>query len=105
LLLTSREALQNAVTHAAASEVRLTLKLDEAGLNITIADNGKGFNLRAIQAEGNGLNNMRRRLQELGGRLEISSQPGQGTTVSLYVSQKVLHGRVIGGNENSSQQS
>jgi signal transduction histidine kinase len=59
LLLTTREALQNAVTHAAATEVHLTLKLNEAGVSIAIEDNGKGFEPDSIPANGNGLPNMR----------------------------------------------
>ena len=104
LLLTTREALQNAVTHAAATEVQLTLKLNEDGVSIAIADNGNGFNPDSFSTDRNGLQNMRRRLQDIGGRLEINSRPGQGTTVLLFVPQAVLHGRVIGGNGISSQQ-
>ena len=103
LLLATREALQNAVTHAAATEVHLTLKLNEDGVSITIADNGKGFDPAAVSQAGNGLHNMRRRLQGIGGRLEINSRPGQGTTVFMLVPQNVLHGRVIGGNGDSIQ--
>ncbi|MGC3957797.1 MAG: ATP-binding protein [Verrucomicrobiota bacterium] len=98
LLLTTREALQNAVTHAAATEVRLILQLDDAGLSIAIADNGKGFEPAAVSRDGNGLPNMRRRLESIGGQLEIKSAPGQGATVRLFVPREVLHGRVIGGN-------
>jgi signal transduction histidine kinase len=100
LLLTSREALQNVARHAAATEVRLTLKIDDSGLNIVIADNGRGFDTNSRNSNGNGLYNMQRRLQEIGGRLEISSRPGNGTRVFLFVPQKALHAHVIGGNEN-----
>ncbi len=94
LLLTTREALQNAVTHARATEVQLTLKLIGDELTIAIADNGIGFDPRTVSPESNGLQNMRRRMEEIGGRLEINSRPGQGTTVFL----KLLHSRVIGMN-------
>lgn len=103
LLLTTREALQNAATHAAATEVQLALKLKEDGLTITIADNGKGFDPAPVSLTGNGLQNMRHRMQSIGGHLEINSQPGQGTTVFLFVPLKALHDRVIGGNGISSQ--
>lgn len=98
VLLTTREALQNAVAHAAATEVRLSLKLEAEGLKIAVADDGRGFDPAAVPGEGNGLTNMRRRLEDIGGRLEITSRPGQGTVVRLFVPQSVLHGRVIGGN-------
>jgi signal transduction histidine kinase len=103
LLLTTREALQNAVTHAAATVVRLTLKLEADGITIVIADNGKGFEPAQVGTKGNGLENMRCRLQAIGGRLEITSQPGQGTRVSLNVPRELLHGRVIGKPEVSRQ--
>jgi len=98
LLLTAREALQNIATHAAATEVHLTLKLQADGIRITINDNGKGFVLAAVAGDRNGLPNMRRRMQAIGGSLEIISQPGTGTKVCLYVPDESLHGRVIGHN-------
>jgi signal transduction histidine kinase len=103
LLLTTREALQNVARHAAATEVRLTLKLNDSGLNIVIADNGRGFDPNSGNSDGNGLHNMQRRLQEIGGRLELNSRPGHGTSVLLFVPQKALHAHVIGGNENLRQ--
>jgi len=103
LLLTTREALHNAVTHAAATEVRLTLNLEAEGITIAITDNGKGFDPATVSTDGNGLQNMRRRLQAIGGQLEIISQPGLGTKVSLHVPHELLHGRVIGKPEVSRQ--
>jgi signal transduction histidine kinase len=98
LLLAAREALQNAVTHAAAAEVRLVLKLDEEGVSIAIIDNGRGFDPSAVSSTGNGLQNMMRRLSSIGGSLEIKTHQGKGTTVLLRVPQNVLPVRVIGGN-------
>jgi signal transduction histidine kinase len=95
LLLATREALQNAVTHASASEVRLSLKLNDDGLNIMIADNGRGFDPGSVPESGNGLKNMRQRMGGLGGRLELHSQAGQGTTVSLWLPAIKLHSRVM----------
>jgi signal transduction histidine kinase len=98
LLLMTREALQNAVTHAEATEVHLALILDEKNLNMTISDNGKGFDPDSVSPYGNGLQNMRQRVQAIGGWLEISSRPGQGTVISFFVPRNMLHGRVIGKN-------
>ena len=96
LVLAARESLQNAVSHAAATEIRVALQLDEAGLIITIADNGRGFDLRQAPRNGNGLYNMEQRLAGIGGRLEISSQPRQGTIVRLIVPRARLLGRATG---------
>jgi signal transduction histidine kinase len=74
------EAVQNAAKHAGASaiEVRLT---DEGGwIGFAVHDDGTGFDTARTVA-GSGLDNMRRRLAEVGGRLAISSTPS-GTVVS-----------------------
>jgi len=81
LLLTAREALQNAVTHAAAAEVRVLLQFDENGLKIIIADNGCGFDPGRTSPAGNGILNMQKRMEDIGGTLEIRSRPAAGTTV------------------------
>lgn len=98
MLLAAREALQNVATHAAATEARVTLQLDEETLEITITDNGRGFDTSRNGSDGNGLPNMRRRLEDIGGQTEITSQPGKGTTVRLIILRSRLHGRVIGTN-------
>jgi signal transduction histidine kinase len=95
LLLAAREALQNAVAHASATEVRVGLELHRDALEIRIADNGSGFDPQRVSGDGNGLPNMRRRLEEIGGRMEISSQPGGGTTVIFSVPREQLHARGI----------
>jgi signal transduction histidine kinase len=102
LLLAAREALQNVATHADATEVKVTLQLDDEALTITITDNGRGFDANHVGGEGNGLPNMRRRLEDIGGRTEITSQPGKGTTVQLVLQRAQLHGRVIGTNGQTS---
>jgi signal transduction histidine kinase/ligand-binding sensor domain-containing protein len=81
-VLTVREALQNVVAHAAATEVTVALQVTEALLKITVTDNGRGFDL-AQTKRGNGLANMRRRIEDLGGHFEINSQPGHGSMVQL----------------------
>jgi signal transduction histidine kinase/ligand-binding sensor domain-containing protein len=91
LILTAREALQNAVTHAAATEVKVIMQLDEAGLSIAITDNGTGFDPAAIAVPGNGLSNLRKRMEDIGGSLEILSRPGAGTTVRLTLPARRLH--------------
>ncbi len=96
LVLTAREAFQNAATHAAATEVRVKLQWSDDELQIAISDNGSGFDPALTGTHGNGLANMRRRLTDVGGTLEILSKPGAGTTVQIKLAGARLHGRVVG---------
>lgn len=95
LLLAAREALQNVVAHAKATEVSVSLALGEQKLVVVIADNGGGFDAEQIPPDRNGLSNMRRRMADIGGTLEVESRVGRGSTVRLSVPRTRLLGRVI----------
>ena len=84
LFLAVKEALNNAVRHGGASEVGFRVRLLENQLCILISDNGSGFDTLA-RSNGNGLLNLRNRLEQLHGRCELESAPGAGTTVSLQL--------------------
>jgi signal transduction histidine kinase len=84
LFLAAREALNNVVRHARATEVELRITQVDNQLEIAIADNGCGFDVLTVQC-GNGLANLRERLDGLGGRCDIETQPGRGTTVKLIL--------------------
>jgi signal transduction histidine kinase len=84
LFLAVKEALNNAVRHSGASEVGFRVRLLENQLCILITDNGSGFDTLA-RSNGNGLLNLRNRLEHLHGRCELESAPGVGTTVSLQL--------------------
>lgn len=90
LLLATREALQNVVRHASATEVRVSLEMRDEGLDIRIADNGRGLAVDVPGAGGNGVPNMRRRMEEIGGRFEVNSTPGKGTEIRLGLSRERL---------------
>jgi signal transduction histidine kinase len=81
VLLAVKEALNNVVKHAAATRLELRVRLDDDRLQIQITDNGRGF--AGENATGHGLENMRQRLTAVGGDCQVTSQPGQGTTVKL----------------------
>ena len=84
LFLAVREALNNAVKHSGASEIWLRLHLDGGRLEIVIEDNGRGFDPAAVGVgAGDGLGNLRSRLEGIGGTCRIESQPGAGTKVML----------------------
>ncbi len=85
-----QEALNNAKRHAQASRVSLEMKSDGNDLTLVIADNGRGFDvdkLMATQAQSDayGLLSMTERAGLAGGRMEIDSNPGAGTTLRFVV--------------------
>lgn len=81
LFLAVKEALNNVVKHAQAMNVRVTLKLDAAVLSIVVQDDGRGFAPDSQRPGGNGLRNMQQRLESIGGRAEVETEAGKGTTV------------------------
>jgi signal transduction histidine kinase len=89
IFLIVKEALTNALKHAAASKVRVKAKVSADILEILVQDDGNGFNPASpLEDKHNGLGNMRRRAEAIGGRLELQSAPGTGTTVRLVVNLK-----------------
>jgi signal transduction histidine kinase len=86
LLLAVKEALHNAVQHAAAAEVRLRLEWDGRTFVFIVEDDGRGFNLDDVgTGDGNGIANLHRRLAAAGGTCEIHSTRGSGTQVRLCI--------------------
>jgi signal transduction histidine kinase len=85
LFLAFKESLTNVVRHSGATEVRLGFRVDQGQVRLTIADNGRGLPTDARTDEMNGVANMRDRIEKLGGRFELSSQPGRGTVLRLSV--------------------
>ncbi|MFL5825161.1 MAG: GAF domain-containing sensor histidine kinase [Thermoleophilaceae bacterium] len=85
ILRIAQEALQNAVRHAQAGRVRVALRRAGERVVLEVSDDGKGFDPAAaeVRARRLGLTSMEERAQRLGGRLEIDSAPGKGTSVRL----------------------
>jgi signal transduction histidine kinase len=77
------EALQNAVKHAAASRVEIRLWSEPDRLAFTITDDGTG--ITAGTGDGHGLVNLADRAAALGGRITVTSRPGDGTAVSGWL--------------------
>ncbi len=78
----TREALSNVVRHANAAEVYFELHESPSEVILVIADNGVGFDVET-HAAGSGLRNIRHRVQQLNGQIDVSSQPGRGTTITV----------------------
>jgi len=79
-----KEAVHNVIKHAKASEVSIHVVFNENLLTVSVQDNGCGFQPGGSFA-GNGLTNMKRRLEEVSGSCIIESLPGHGTTVRMRV--------------------
>jgi signal transduction histidine kinase/ligand-binding sensor domain-containing protein len=85
LFLAFKEAIQNAVKHSGASELRLSIDAANGLLRITVQDNGRGFDPAVSRSGGNGLRNMQERLEQVGGACQIKTQPGQGVNVTFSI--------------------
>jgi signal transduction histidine kinase len=76
----AQEALTNVRKHAQARRVEVQLRRRGRGVALTVKDDGAGA--ERIEPRGHGLMGMRERARLLGGRLEVHSRPGQGTTIT-----------------------
>jgi signal transduction histidine kinase/ligand-binding sensor domain-containing protein len=89
LFLAMKEALNNIVKHAHATEVWLRLKLEGRALTVVVEDNGQGIAAGGAERErfgsGSGLGNLGQRLESVGGHCQIRSESGRGTRVELTV--------------------
>ena len=81
LFMAYKEALNNAVKHGHPRRIRLVLVLEHHQLKLAVEDDGCGFAPGTSQTEADGLDNMRQRLESVGGRCQVESAPGQGTKV------------------------
>lgn len=90
----AREALSNSAKHSGATTVVLSLQTDHQGSEISIADNGRGFDKAQGPVEGHlGLRILKDTIREAGGALEILSVPGTGTTVTARLSSRLAAAR------------
>jgi PAS domain S-box-containing protein len=85
----AQETLSNVVKHAQAGSVRVTLAAKERGLEMKVADDGRGFDAASPAAgRGLGLISMDERARLVRGRVTVESRPQQGTTVTVWVPQE-----------------
>lgn len=87
IFLIFKEALNNIVKYANCTLVQFTIEKKGADLELTIYDNGIGFQMEvsASSVRGNGLKNMRKRAEQMNGTLAIASEPGNGTRLQLII--------------------
>lgn len=88
LLRICQEALNNALKHADAKNIQITLNYSPQSVQLSVADDGRGFAPDAVLTKTGmhlGLRNLRSRARKIKGRLEVISQPSQGTTIEVRV--------------------
>jgi signal transduction histidine kinase len=90
LYRTFQEALNNVIRHAHANKVQLTLSRKNGLFIGEFTDDGCGFDMEKVQLDGNnhrglGLLGMQERVSQCGGQLEVDSQSGKGTRISIRV--------------------
>ena len=79
----AQEAMNNVAKHAEASHLAVDLACDKTALQLTISDDGHGFELEAVSPEHMGLDIMRERAEAIGADLAIQSRPAEGTKVTI----------------------
>ncbi len=79
-----QEGIQNAIKHAAAASITITLQQTPTHLAITIADDGTGFDTGSTAIKGAGINNIKHRASALGGSAAWQSS-GTGTTLAIHI--------------------
>jgi len=84
LYRTIQEAVNNALKYSEADEITVKVASQNNKIQIEIQDNGNGFNLDKV-AFGNGLNNMVKRIEEIGGVCEVRTQEKKGTTIYIVI--------------------
>ena len=78
------EALNNTLKHAQATALTVRIEIQNSELWMEIQDNGCGFDPQTV-SRGLGLDAMQERVERLGGRLQIASEPGEGTRVGVWL--------------------
>ncbi len=96
LFLIYKEAIHNAMKYSECKRVEISLHCDARTISMTIVDNGIGFDTENVDSyNGNGLPSIRTRAEGLGGKVEIRSRPGAGT--SIHVTAPINDGITLSG--------
>lgn len=80
-----QEALWNCLKHSKCEEAKVSLRVTESGLFVTVSDSGCGFDFSEIDDDRYGISNMRERAKSINGKLYVTSAHDEGTKVTLFV--------------------
>jgi signal transduction histidine kinase len=82
--LVTKELVNNAIKYSEAKNISINSTFKKGEVNFTVQDDGIGFDNGKIYS-GNGLKNIKSRIQELGGILHINSVPGKGSSFTYFI--------------------
>ncbi len=86
---TIQEAINNSIKHSLAGQISIRIEMHNQKAQIIVQDNGQGFDPGAIK-RGNGLYNMQKRIEDLGGQFNLSSSAENGTSIKLQFEQQKI---------------
>jgi signal transduction histidine kinase len=87
----AQEFIQNSLKHSGAKNIFINIHFNEGAIELDLRDDGKGFDPAAVQAQGIGLTNMRRRIEKIGARYALESSAGEGTWLHLVIPKEILN--------------
>jgi signal transduction histidine kinase len=85
LLRIAQEFIQNSLKHSGCKQIGIALYFTDKGLELTMEDDGRGFDAVAMQSQGMGLNNVQYRIEKIGGTYQLHTRAGAGTRMQLVV--------------------
>jgi signal transduction histidine kinase len=80
-----QECVTNAIKHSNATSLDISLVRENNEITGAIEDNGQGFDLSSLNADGMGLKNISSRIEYLKGKVDVDSRPGKGTVIAFHV--------------------
>jgi len=86
---TIQEVVNNALKYADATAINIEIFSRDNFIEIKAGDNGKGFDVESI-SKGNGLNNMEKRIEDIGGNFSLESKPSEGTQITINIDKEKL---------------
>jgi signal transduction histidine kinase len=85
LFLVVKEALNNVLKYSKAQRVTISLIIESSFLKFIIRDDGKGFCAESVSSTGNGIKNMKERINLIEGEFELKSKEGEGTEIAVKI--------------------
>ena len=80
-----QELITNAIKHSGADEIYVQLITDAEGLTIVVEDMGVGFDMAKLKSKGIGLQNLKNRIEKIGGIYHLESTINKGTTIIIEI--------------------